>query len=235
VVSEADEHEDFWHAVIESRRLEDGSFSGEVSMDLAMALMTAANRDFPSSTEQMLLKLREWYGPHTERRAVLAVTRHFKGQGGSATIFRIARALWDMHAKLDCTNPRECSLHSMGVLWAFGWLEPASDTGWIVKALKTLVTEHPLRAWALHLVGCSANWVDEGWMSAADAEGLLESAMTAGLHEHLANTPTLADAWSRLVFSTPRELRPGLARTGNRIIAAGGTVLISPQLVLLRA
>jgi len=53
---------------------------------------------------------------------------------------------------------------------AAGWLEPPSDGDWVVKALKTLVTEHPLRAWALHLVRCAADWVDEGWVSAADAE-----------------------------------------------------------------
>ena len=50
----------------------------------------------------------------------------------------LARALWDIHERLDCTNPRECSLHSVGALWAFGWLEPPSDGDWVVKALKAL-------------------------------------------------------------------------------------------------
>jgi hypothetical protein len=126
-------------------------------------------------------------------------------------------------------------LHSLGSLWAYRRLEPPGDDAtWVVEALHVLVEEHPLRGWAIDLVRLSADWVEQSAMSPADAERLLTSAVDAGLHEHLANTSSLASSWARLVDAFPTELCPALARTGNKIVAAGGTAIIEPHLRLLR-
>jgi hypothetical protein len=153
---------------------------------------------------------------------------------GHTRFRRIARAIWENHAH-GCPDPTEWSLHSVGTLWAYSWLDPpGDDQHGIGAALRLLVTEHPLRAWARSLVHTTAEWVVEGWMQPEDAEFLISSAVEAGLHEHLANNDLLTSAWTRLLDAMPPERLARLLTTGNRIIAAGGTCLIAPQLSRLQ-
>jgi hypothetical protein len=160
--------------------------------------------------------------------------RHFKNPG-SRQIRRIAHALSANHDRGACVDPGECSLHSLGSLWAHGWLEPPADDRYpLIDSLTTLVAEHPLRGWTLHLVHKSADWIEKGWMTPDEAEGLITTAVDTGLHEHLANSSSLAASWASLIRAAAPEVRPRLARTGNKIVAAGGTYLIEPQLELLR-
>ncbi len=71
-------------------------------------------------------------------------------------------------------------------------------------------------------------------MRPEDAEFLISSAVAAGLHEHLANNDLVTAAWTRLLDRMPPEPLARLLRTGNRIVAAGGTCLIGPQLSRLQ-
>jgi hypothetical protein len=225
--------EEFWHAVIEKHRVDEGSFDRQVFLVVAVALAVSAEADASLTPERMLLCFREWYGPRFERHAVRALMTHLQDPG-HARFRRIASAVWENHGR-GCPDPTECSLHSVGTLWAYSWLDPSGDDGHrVVAALRLLVTEHPLRGWARSLVHTAARWVAEGWMHPEDAEFLISSAVDAGLHEHLANNDLLTSAWTRLLGAMPPEPLARLLRTGNRIVAAGGTCLIGPQLSRLQ-
>ena len=227
------EAEAFWHAVIEKHRVDEGSFDREVFLVVAVALAASAEGDGPLSPERMLLCLRDWYGSRFERHAVQALLTHFP-EPGHRRFRRIARAIGENHMR-RCADPMECSLHAVGPLWADSWLDPpGDDRDGVVAALRLLVTEHPLRGWARTLVHATAEWVSQDWMRPEDAELLISSAVDAGLHEHLANNDFLASAWLRLLDRMPPEPLTRLLRTGNRIVAAGGTCLIGPQLSRLQ-
>jgi hypothetical protein len=221
-VSGPDDFDEFVHAAIERHRLDDESFEGEVSLTLATALLVSTNPGNPhASPERMLLRLREWYGPRLERMSVRAFMTHYKAPG-SPQVWRLARALWENHQE-SCQDLRECSLHSLGSLWAFHWLDPPiGEADWLIEAIYTLVAEHPLRSWVRHLVSRAADWVDHGWMSAADAERVLSSAVDAGLHEYLANTELLASSWTMLTDAASPDSLWGLGcQVGGRACLTG--------------
>ena len=225
--------EAFWHAVIEKHRVDESAFDRQVFLVVAVALAVSAEADAQLTPERTLLCFRQWYGPRFERHAVRALMAHFK-EPGHPRFRRIARAVLENHGR-GCPDVTECSLHSVGALWAYSWLDPPGDDRHaVVGALRLLVTEHPLRSWARSLVHTAAEWVAEGWMHPEDAEFLISSAVEAGLHEHLANNDLLTSAWTRLLDSMPPEPLARLLRTGNRIVAAGGTCLIGPQLSRLQ-
>ncbi len=221
--------EAFWHAVIESHRVNEDSFDGEVLLLLAVALTASAEDDAPLTPERLLLCLRAWYGSRFERHAVQTLLTH-STDPGHPRFRRIARAIWENHNR-GCPDPMECSLHVVGQFWAYGWLDPpGNDCHWVVAALRVLVAEHPLRGWARSLVHAAADWVAQDWMRPDDAASLISSAVDAGVHEHLANNELLATSWTRLLDRMPSEALARLIRTGNRIVATGGTCLIGPQL-----
>jgi hypothetical protein len=235
VVDDIDDPTEFWHHVIENHRIDDEAFDSGVTLTLAMALLTSTNRDLSGvSPERMLERLREWYGDSMERRAVLALLSHFKDEKSREPIRRIGRALWSTH-RSPCADPKECSLHSLGTLWAHRWKERADDERWIVDALETLLHDHPLRGWTRLLVSRLADWVTDGSLTMEEVIRLLTAALDAGLAGHMANTSALAEDWSRLTSASSPEGPASLVLAGNRMIAGGLTCLIGPQLRLLAA
>lgn len=225
--------EAFWRAAIEKHRVDEASFDRQVFLVVAVALAVSTQADALLSPERTLLCFRDWYGPRFERHAVRALATHLN-EPGHPRFRRIARAVLNNHGG-GCPDMTECSLHSVGTLWAYSWLDsPGDDRHRVAAALRLLVTEHPLRGWARSLVHTAAEWVAEGWMPPEDAEFLISSAVEAGLHEHLANNDLLTSAWTRLLDAMPPDPLARMLRTGNRIVAAGGTCLIGPQLSRLQ-
>jgi hypothetical protein len=213
-----------WRAVLESHRVDEEAFDGEISGPLALALMMSAEPNVRSA-QHMLLNLRHWYGPLVERSAVLAVMKHWK-EPRSPEVRRLARALWDNHQV--CAGPVECSLHSLGSLCAFNWLgaEDAQDP-WLTKALEVLVSERPLRGWSVHLPRRCADWLGRGWMTAASAERLITLSVEAGLHERLSNSDTLAEFGRGLSCDWATSLSPA-ATPASSTPSLGATVSGSP-------
>lgn len=229
-----DDSDEFWRLSIEQYRLDEDDFDPEVWLSIVMALLaTVRGADPISDTRRILQRFREWYGPRFERVAVLVYMTHVKGQGADRNR-TLAKALWENHRGDGCADPAECSLHSLGMLWAMWHLVPGNENAsWIGGALKELLTGHPLRGWATHLVGRSAESVSDGELQPAEAIELLELAVDAGLHYRLANSESLADSWAVLFAAAPEQLVPRLRQLGNRIIAGGATRMIPAQLRLL--
>lgn len=141
-----DECDVFWKTVIESHRLDSEAFDEHLALNIALMLLASANSEESSaSPERLLLRLRQWYGHSFERRAVLAFMSHVIS--GNRQARRLAAALWSNHQG-PCGEVRECSLHAIGPLWSYRWLDPQGDedSTWLLDAIEQLVVGHPLRA-----------------------------------------------------------------------------------------
>lgn len=221
---------------LEQERTEDG-FTEEFERHVVLTLVRAATPRQGTSPEisatEMLLCLRDWFSPRIERLAVLLTAARL-GRNTGEPLTNIARALASNHS-VSCPGQEECSLHSLGALWTGKRLNLSSaDRKWFLPALSALVTQHPLRGWALLLPTQIADEVQNGIVTHEDAAEILLAAADLNLLEHLANSTLLGEKWEGLIATAPESSQERLLQFGNRAIAAGCTHLVSPQLWFLK-
>ncbi|GAB5903308.1 hypothetical protein OKHIF_14090 [Mycobacteroides chelonae] len=228
----AEQAESFWHAAFDSRRSPDGEFDREITMVVAHSLLVTTLSPIEGfSVQDLLLRLREWYGSRMERLSILWLMSHYNCR--DELIIPVAQAISANH-QITCDDSKECSLHSLGRLWAMQWIKPARvNANWFVPAILQLVREHPLRMWSMFLPARCADAIESGGMTHPDVASLLTSAADSGLLERLANPESLNITWATITKDAPEETWGAFAEFGNRAVAHGATNLVAAQLDFL--
>lgn len=218
---------DFVRDVLKGMETEDG-LRADAGPFLSYAFAAAAEGKASFSAADLLLAIRSSYGRRIERISVISLMRSLKG---SVSVFdSVGRSLWEIHENA-CVDAEECSLHSLGSLWGMSRLGCDCSRGdWFCGAIETLLAGHPLRRWSLHIPQSLRAWMVQGWLSKTEELSILKAAIDSGAHEYWTNSQYLQDWWREsLERLTPEELNERLT-IGNRLVAAGLTSLIDPQL-----
>jgi len=201
------------------------SFDQSIDKVLFVAYLSAAQGTSTFDIPELLLMFRSEVGSWFERRSICLLMNCLKDN--EDVFAQIGDALWSVH-KNGCADGIECSLHSLGWMWARGSFGDA-ETPWLSEAISVLLRDHPLRRWSLGFTSACRRSLDNGNLSIQSVADLFSDAIAAGAHEYWNDTMSLADDWQCFLDQSHGTTREALTKVGNRMLAAGLTSIASSQ------